>query len=53
MNAFFRELLLRTLQFTKNKIKKLKEENKMLKNQLLEIKLRLNTLIKNIETYDN
>ena len=38
---------------TKNKVKKLKEENKMLKNQLLEIKLRLNKLIKNIETYDN
>ena len=37
----------------KNKIKKLREENKMLKNQLLEIKLRLNKLIKNIETYDN
>ena len=37
----------------KNKIQKLKEENKMLKNQLLEIKLRLNKLIKNIETYDN
>ena len=37
----------------KNKIKKLQEENKMFKNQLLEIKLRLNTLIKNIETDDN
>ena len=38
---------------TKNKVKKLKEENKMLKNQLLEIKLRLNSLIKNIQIYDN
>jgi len=37
----------------KNKIKKLKEENKMLKNQLLEIRLRLNSLIKNIQIYDN
>ena len=37
----------------KNKIKKLKEENKMLRNQLLEIRLRLNSLIKNIQIYDN
>jgi hypothetical protein len=37
----------------KNKIKKLKEENKILKNQLLEIRLRLNSLIKNIQIYDN
>jgi hypothetical protein len=37
----------------KHKNTKLKEENKMLKNQLLEIKLRLNSLIKNIQIYDN
>lgn len=35
----------------KNKIKKLRNENKILKNQLADIKIRLNSLLNNIQTY--
>jgi len=37
--------------FLKNKIKELKEENKLLKNQLLDIKVRLKSIINNIQSY--
>ena len=37
--------------FLKNKIKELKEENKLLKNQLLDVKVRLKSIIKNIKSY--
>ncbi len=37
----------------KVKIKKLKEENKNLKNQLLDFKIRLNSLLKRVNSYIN
>ena len=37
--------------FLKNKIKELKEENKLLKNQLLDVKVRLKSIINNIQSY--
>ena len=37
--------------FLKNKIKELKKENKLLKNQFSDIKARLESLIKNIQSY--